>query len=88
MPCHGVEEVRLVVVVLAVEYRDVRDQAIVPGRGLDPQLPVVGRFRLQCVGITRLHVEEHVVGRAFVAARIGQISGYCIGQVVLQAKPT
>ena len=88
LACDRVEEVRLIIVVLAVKYRDVRGQAMVPGRGFNPQFPVIRRFWFECAGITRLHVKEHVVGRAFVASRIGQIGGDGVGQVVLQAKPT
>ncbi|RMM50084.1 hypothetical protein ALQ76_05464 [Pseudomonas syringae pv. atrofaciens] len=81
-----VEEIRLIVVVLAVEHRQVGGQTIVPGGGLEADFPGVRGFRLEGLGVARLHVEEHVVGRAFIAARVGDVGHHTVAQVVLQTE--
>ena len=79
-----VGEVRLEVVEVGLEHRQVRLEAALEQLGLDAALVGVRCLGVQGRGVGGLHVEEDVVRRTLVAVRIGEIGVDGRREVVLQ----
>nr|GEU28526.1 hypothetical protein [Tanacetum cinerariifolium] len=83
---HGVVEIGLVVVVTGVEDGQVGGELAVERARFQPQLERIGRLGLERQRVARQHVEEHVVGRALVAARVRGVGIDGVRQIDLQAQ--
>ena len=84
---HQIGVVRLEVLILRVIAGDVQDQLAIEERVLQPDFISIGRFGRDHIGAGRGQVEEHVIGRPLIAARISEIGGHRARGFILEADP-